>query len=54
MQGVAFDPVRPWAIVSGRTVYVGDLVKGVRVMGITSDSVTFGSHGQSNLLYVGQ
>ncbi|MEI6193180.1 MAG: hypothetical protein WCS42_02500 [Verrucomicrobiota bacterium] len=54
VQGVAYDPVRPWAIVSGRTVYVGDQVKGVRVIGITKDSVTFGSHGQTNLLYVGQ
>jgi len=54
VQGVAYDPVRPWAIVSGRTVYVGDLVKGVRVMEITRNSVTFGSHGQTNLLFVGQ
>jgi hypothetical protein len=54
VQGVAYDPVRPWAIISGRTFYVGDLVKGVRVMAITRDSVTFGSHGQTNLLFVGQ
>ena len=54
VQGIAYDPVRPWAIVSGRTVYVGDLVKGVRVMAISRNTVTFGSHGQTNLLYVGQ
>lgn len=54
VQGIAYDPVRPWAIVSGRTVYLGDLVKGVRVIGITKNTVTFGSNGQSNLLYVGQ
>jgi hypothetical protein len=54
VQGIAYDPVRPWAIVSGRTVYVGDLVKGVRVMAITQNTVTFGSNGLSNLLYVGQ
>ena len=54
VQGIAYDPVRAWAIVSGRTVYVGDLVKGVRVMAITRNTVTFGSHGQTNLLYVGQ
>ncbi|HXI71929.1 MAG TPA: hypothetical protein VNN22_16355 [Verrucomicrobiae bacterium] len=53
LQGVAYDPVRPWAIVSGRTVHVGDLVKGVRVVAINANSVTFGSNGQTNLLYVG-
>jgi hypothetical protein len=53
LQGVAYDPVHPWAIVNGRTVRVGDLVKGVRVMGISANSVTFGSNGQTNLLYVG-
>jgi len=54
VQGVAYDPVRPWAIVSSRTVYVGDMVKGVKVMEISRNAVTFGSHGQTNLLYVGQ
>jgi hypothetical protein len=54
VQGVAYDPVRPWAIVSGKTVYVGEMVKGVRVLAISRNSVTFGSHGQTNLLYVGQ
>jgi len=54
VQGVAYDPVRPWAIVSSRTVYVGDVVKGVRVMEITRNSVTFGSNGQTNRLFVGE
>ena len=54
VQGVGYDPVHPWAIVSGRTVYIGDQVKGVFVMAITRNSVTFGSHGQTNLLFVGQ
>jgi hypothetical protein len=54
VQGIAYDPVRPWAIVSGRTVYVGDLVKGVRVMKITQNTVTFGNNGQTNFLYVGE
>jgi hypothetical protein len=53
LQGVAYDPVHPWAIVSGRTVHVGDLIKGVRVMQISPNSVTFGLNGQTNLLYVG-
>ena len=54
VQGLAYDPVRPWAIVSGKMVYVGDVVKGVRVMTITRDCVVFGNNGQTNLLYVGQ
>lgn len=54
VQGIAYDPVRPWAIVSGHTVYVGDLVKGLRVLGITQNTVTFGENGQTSLLYVGQ
>src|SRR6266705_4181364 len=38
VQAAAYNPTRPWAIVSGRTVYVGDLVKGVRVIGISANS----------------
>lgn len=54
VQGVAYDPAHPWAIVSSKMVYIGDTVKGVRVLAISRNSVTFGSHGQTNLLYVGQ
>ena len=54
VQGVAYDPVRPWAIVSGKMVYLGDTVKGVQVLAITRNSVTFGSQGKTNRLYVGQ
>jgi hypothetical protein len=54
LQGVAYDPVRPWAIVSGKTVHVGDLIKGVHVVAISPNSVTFGSNGQTKMLYVGE
>ena len=54
VQGVAYDPAHPWAIVSSKMVYIGDTIKGVRVLAISKNSVTFGSHGQTNLLYVGQ
>jgi hypothetical protein len=54
VQGVAADPAGPWAIVSGKMVHIGDMIKGVRVMDISRDSVTFGSNGQTNLLFVGQ
>lgn len=54
VQGIGYESSRSWAIVSGRTVYVGDLVKGVRVLQITRSTVTFGNNGQTNLLYVGQ
>jgi len=54
VQGIGFNLTRPWAIISGRTVHVGETIKGVRVIGITRSTVTFGNNGQTNLLYVGQ
>jgi hypothetical protein len=54
IQGIAYDPVRPWAIISGKTVYVGDSVDGMRVLAIAKNSVTLTGHGETNKLYVGQ
>jgi hypothetical protein len=54
IQGIAYDPVRPWAIVSGKTVYVGDVVDGMRVLAITRDAVTLAGNGQTNTFVVGQ
>lgn len=54
IQGIAYDPVHPWAIVSGKTVYVGDSVNGKVVVAIAKNSVTFAANGQTNKLYVGQ
>jgi hypothetical protein len=54
IQGIAYDPVHPWAIISGKTVYVGDAVDGMTVLAIAKNSVTLAGNGQTNKLYVGQ
>jgi len=40
LQGIFFDPTRPWAIVSGKTVYAGDRVGNFRVKEISKNTVT--------------
>jgi hypothetical protein len=40
VQGIVYDPVRPWAIVNGKTVFVGDRLENFRVKAITKNSVT--------------
>jgi hypothetical protein len=54
IQGIAYDPVHPWAIISGKTAYVGDVVDGMRVAVIARDSVTLVGNGQTNTFVVGQ
>ncbi len=54
VQGIAYDPVHPWAIINGKTVYVGDFVNGLRVAAISRNSVTLVGNGQTNALVVGQ
>lgn len=40
LQGIVADPRRPWAIVSGNTVFVGDAVADFRVTAISQKTVT--------------
>jgi len=40
LQGIVYDPTRPWAIVNGQTVYVGSEVGQLRVKVILKDTVT--------------
>ena len=40
VQGIVYDPVRPWAIINGKTVFVGDHVDNFRVKIITKNTVT--------------
>jgi hypothetical protein len=54
VQGIVFDPVHPYAIVSGKTVHVGDAVDGMRVLAISRDAVTLAGDGQTNQFRVGQ
>jgi hypothetical protein len=39
VQGIIYDPVRPWAIINGKTVFVGDRVENLRVKTINRSSV---------------
>ncbi|MBP9903757.1 MAG: hypothetical protein IT579_05020 [Verrucomicrobia subdivision 3 bacterium] len=50
LQGIAFHPIRPSAIVNGKTVLVGDRVDDFRVLVITRRSVTLASPGATNVL----
>jgi hypothetical protein len=54
VQGIFNDPAHPWAIVSGKTVYVGDFVDGMLVTAISRNSITLTGKGQTNTLIVGQ
>jgi hypothetical protein len=54
VQGIVNDPAHPWAIISGRTVYIGDDVNGMRVTAISRNSITLTGNGQTNRLIVGQ
>jgi predicted DNA-binding transcriptional regulator YafY len=40
VQGIVYDLKRPWAIVAGKTVFVGDKVRDFRVTRISKDAVT--------------
>lgn len=50
LQGIAFHPTRPLAIVNGKNVVIGDRVGGFRVLAITRRSVTLGSATATNVL----
>ena len=54
LQGVVNDPKHPWAIVNGKTVYLGDNVEGMRVVKISRSSITLVGNSQTNIVYVGQ
>jgi hypothetical protein len=54
LQGVVNDPKHPWAIVNGKSVYLGDNVEGMRVTVISRSSITLTGNGQTNIVYVGQ
>ena len=53
IQGIVYDPVRPWAIVNGKTVYIGDLVNGKRVTAIARSTITLVGNGETNTLGIG-
>jgi hypothetical protein len=50
LQAIVFSPTRPSAMVSGRTLFIGDKLGEFRVKGIDKDSLTLVSAGQTNVL----
>jgi hypothetical protein len=50
LQGVVFNPKRPSALISGKTVFVGDRIRDFRVVAISADSATLMGAGQTNVL----
>ncbi len=50
LQGILYAATRPCAIVSGRTVFVGDPVGELRVAAISKDSVTLQNETETNVL----
>jgi len=54
LQAVVFDPKHPSAIISGRSVFIGDKVNDLRVIAISQESVTLAGGGQTNVLVLGE
>jgi hypothetical protein len=55
VQGIVYDPVRPWAIVDGKTVFIGDSVREFRVKQISKNAVTLeAADGSQQKLGLGQ
>ena len=50
LQGVVFDPKRPSAVISGRTLFVGDRIRQMRVTAITADTAVLVGAGHTNVL----
>jgi hypothetical protein len=50
LQAIIFNPARPSATISGKTVFIGDRVGDLRVIKITQDSVMLAGGGQTRTL----
>lgn len=50
LQAIVFDPTRPSALISGKTVFLGDKVGGFRVAAIAPDRATLVGAGRTNVL----
>ena len=54
LQGILFDPAHPAAMISGRTLFIGDKLGEWRVVAISQESATLVNAGQTNLLALPQ
>jgi hypothetical protein len=50
LQAIVFSPTRPSVMVSGKTLFIGDKLNGLRVTAIDQESVTLVGAGQTNVL----
>ncbi len=50
LQGIMFAATRPCAIVSGKTVFIGDQINAFRVTAISKDSVTLQNQTETKVL----
>ena len=50
LQAIIFSPRRPSAMISGKTLFVGDKLGDLRVVAINKDSATLVGGGQTNVL----
>jgi hypothetical protein len=50
LQAIVFNPKRPSAMISGKTVFVGDRLGTLRVVAIDQDTATLAGGGQTNVL----
>ena len=54
LQAIVFNPKRPSAMVSGKTLFVGDKLGSLRVVAIDRESATLVGAGQTNVLSLAQ
>jgi hypothetical protein len=55
LQGIVYNPTRPWAIMDGKTVYPGSRVDSFLVKEISKDAVTLeGADGSRQKLFLGR
>jgi hypothetical protein len=50
LQAIVFNPKQPSALISGKTVFVGDKLGDTRVVAIDRESATLVKSGQTNVL----
>jgi hypothetical protein len=54
LQGIVYNPLRPAAMISGKTLFIGDRTGEWRVTAINPESATLVSGGQTNVLTLAQ
>jgi hypothetical protein len=50
LQAIVFHPTRPWAMISGKTLFVGDRLGEMELVAVGRESATLVGAGQTNVL----